>query len=105
MGAVILVSDISEYTETQQDGMYNTIIMSIIVLVLSVALMFLIVYRVVTRPLRIFTRAARKVVIDGEMDTPIEVNSKDELGELADMYRRLINTSKNALAFLEDGSK
>ena len=54
----------------------------------------------VVNPINRLIDVAKKVVFENKIDTPIDINSKDEVGELAEMYRRLINTTKNAQMIL-----
>jgi len=53
------------------------------------------------RPIQQLTEIARKVVYDNDMDAFIRIESDDEIGELSDMYARLINTTKTAMSILE----
>lgn len=69
-------------------------------LILAV-IMRILLQKTLVNPITNLIEVAKRVVYDNEMDTPINIHTKDEIGELAEMYRRLINTTKNALLILE----
>ena len=69
-------------------------------LILAV-MMRILLQKTLVKPINNLIDIAKKVVYDNELDTPINIHSKDEIGELAEMYRRLINTTKNAILILE----
>ena len=73
-------------------------------LILAV-MMRILLQKTLVKPINNLIDIAKKVVYDNELDTPINIHSKDEIGELAEMYRRLINTTKNAILILEQQEK
>ena len=105
VGAVVLCHDITDYEEAKDKATAQWVIVSGIIMISSILITALFAKRFVIRPLNELITAARKVVYDNEMDTPIDIQSNDEIGELAEMYRRLINTTKNAIMILKQQEK
>lgn len=56
----------------------------------------LIVYRSIAGPLNILTSAAREIG-DGKLDQRIKLNSKDELGKLADSFNKMTESLSNSM--------
>jgi len=92
----------AEEVEAAARSMISVIGIILTILALAMAVVMRVVLaRTVVRPICELTETARKVVYENEVDTPIDIHRDDEIGELAEMYRRLINTTKNAMLILE----
>jgi nitrogen fixation/metabolism regulation signal transduction histidine kinase len=55
-----------------------------------------------TKPLKTLTTVAGKVSM-GELDQKIDINSKDEIGDLGEAFQRMINAFKMTNAMAEEG--
>ncbi|GAB5409735.1 MAG: hypothetical protein BalsKO_21000 [Balneolaceae bacterium] len=76
---------------------YVIAIVSIICVFISI-LIALYVYRSIARPLKKLNKGARKIG-EGNLEEPIQITSKDELGELADSFNTMAtNLKKRTLA-------
>jgi hypothetical protein len=99
--AAAINEDMMEFT----DSMALIILgLAMFALVFSLMLGYMLANHVAT-PIQRLTAIAKNVVLEKNMDAVVDVDSDDEIGELADMYSRLINTTKNALLFLEEQEK
>lgn len=74
-----------------------------VVLALSLLLLFVVV-RAITRPIAHLRDVADKISL-GDLDARIEVDTKDEIGELGDSFRRLQVSLKEAMDALERQSE
>ena len=54
----------------------------------------------ISAPVKTLTLAARRLG-QGNLSQRVQLKDKGEMGELAEMYRRLINTTKNAMMVLK----
>ena len=74
-----------------------------VVLALSLLLLFVVV-RAITRPIAHLRDVADRISL-GDLDARIEVDTKDEIGELGDSFRRLQVSLKEAMDALERQSE
>jgi HAMP domain-containing protein len=72
-------------------------------LLLSILLLFVVV-RAITRPIAHLRDVADKISL-GDMDATIHIDSKDEIGELGDSFRRLQVSLREAMDALERQSE
>ncbi len=87
--AASVVADISDAKDsTQQMTWVVVAIMAVIVAIVS-----FLFGRSVTNPIKKLTKAAEKVSI-GDMNVKIDVKSKDEIGDLADSFGRMVASMK-----------
>ncbi len=77
-----------------------SIVMGIVILVVLGILLVLIVLKVVTRPLFQISDYATRIA-RGELNFPIEIKGKDEIGILANSFREVQNSSKNVAEFID----
>lgn len=74
----------------------NAILIMIIVLVVGVVILFVLgiyISRLIGIPLTKMARAADKLAV-GDVDVNIEADSKDEIGQLADAFAKVIHSTK-----------
>ena len=73
-----------------------SIIIMIAVTVVGIAVSIILgiyISRVIGKPLRLMSDIAKKLAV-GEIDLKIEITSKDEIGELADAFRLLVDSTR-----------
>lgn len=79
----------------------NIVIISVVIVMALVAVSaYVIADRIVT-PIKELTDIADRVS-QGEMDLAVEIEAKDEIGELAESFNRMINSLKIAMEQLEE---
>lgn len=72
-----------------------------VVLLIAGGIVSFFVSRGITRPILHLTEAVNRISL-GETDVPIEVKSKDEIGQLAEAFKRLQASLKVAIKYLEE---
>jgi len=77
-----------------------TILMSILILIASIAL---IVKAKITKPLEALG-VAMKSAGNGELNTSVVINSKDEVGTLGDSFNKMVESMKNLIFQIKDNS-
>ena len=87
VGAVYLSQPVRDVTAVLADLRARLLISATISLVLS-ALVGLVLARAIAQPVRELTRAAHRLA-QGDFDYPLNINSSDELGELARAFRAM----------------
>lgn len=86
-----------------RSGLYRNLLIAAVALALSILLLAVVV-RAITRPIAHLREVADKISL-GDMDAAIHVDTKDEIGELADSFRRLQVSLKEAMDALERQSE
>jgi len=72
-----------------------------VILLIAGGIVSFYVSRGITRPILHLTEAVNRISL-GETDVPIEVKSKDEIGQLAEAFKRLQASLKVAIKYLEE---
>jgi len=88
-------------TDATDQATGSSLVLALGALLLSIVLGLVIADRI-SKPLVAFTTTAKKVVNDSDMDATFDIDSDDEIGELADAFSKLVNTTKNAMMVLEE---
>ena len=89
------------------DSLWRTLLIFIGIALLSIALVItiaIVLAETLTRPLRHMARLARKVA-DGDYDVEIQVNSKDEVGRLAESFNSMTARLSEVLGELRDWTR
>jgi len=76
------------FDQTQNQTRRNSMILGVIAVVGGLALGFIISFDIIT-PLRIITKSADEIA-DGNLDQELKIKRKDETGQLAESFRRMI---------------
>ncbi|MFP4050419.1 MAG: HAMP domain-containing protein [Thermoplasmata archaeon] len=100
--------DISNSVDDQEDSvgesvsqLQNTVVISVVVILALVAGSAYVIADRIVSPIKELTDIADRVS-QGEMDLAVEVEAKDEIGELAESFNRMINSLKVAMEALEE---
>jgi methyl-accepting chemotaxis protein len=102
-GAVLGMLFVGKYSDIKGVAVSQFImqgaIVAIILLVLAAVIIFIISKRITT-PIKNMVSAAKRAA-DGEVDLAIDVTSKDEVGELAKAFSKMLKNSKEQAAAIE----
>ncbi len=93
--------DTTQEIDSSVDQLQNTVIISVVVILALVAVSAYVIADRIVSPIKELTDIADRVS-QGEMDLAVEVEAKDEIGELAESFNRMINSLKIAMEQLEE---
>jgi len=88
-------------TKTESVGTQNTILMITILTILIVILVSFFFARTITLPVKKLTEVANKVSMGDLSDTEIDVTSNDEIGDLAESFKRMVVSVKYYMGKLQ----
>ena len=100
---VLTAMPTAEYNIYSAKTQYTTMISFIICILLLVVLIVIIASQIV-KNLGILAKGAKKLA-DGELDVEIAVNSRDEIGMLAEHTRNIVSRLKEYIIYIDEISK
>lgn len=90
----------SRLSEEYNDEAMNTITVTIVIVVIAVIIAIILgiaISRIISKPIIKMVDNAEKVA-DGDLDVDIRYSSKDEIGNLADAFRKMTNNLNEVMA-------
>lgn len=100
---VLTALPISEYNAYSAKTQYTTMISFVVCILLLVVIIVFIASQIV-KNLRILTKCAKKLA-DGELDVEITVDSRDEIGMLAEDIRNIVSRLKEYIIYIDEIEK
>jgi methyl-accepting chemotaxis protein len=104
IGIYFVGMPMSEVNATYNSGLVKALTISVIVLVVMlvvIVVLSIITAKSITRPIENVTVAAQKIA-DGQFDVELNVQSKDEVGKLADAFKLTINQLQNYQSYIDE---
>ncbi len=104
IGIYFVGMPISQVNATYTSGLTKALTASIIVLVVMlivIAILSIIISKGITRPIENITGVAKKIA-EGQLDVALDVQSKDEVGQLAEAFKLTILQLQNYQAYIDE---
>lgn len=96
---LITINDITYIYDNIRMMQYRCVVVYLVVIAVSI-LVVIVFSRTITRPLRRLTNVAEKFA-DGDYSKRASIRSKDEIGELGDVYNKMADTIQEKINELE----
>ncbi len=103
---LVSTTALNVFTETAREYMISTVVQYALILICIVALLFILVLRVISTPLR-FTSDALKNIAHGEGDLTVRlpVHGKDEIAELSEYFNQTIAKIGSAIKSVDNNAE
>lgn len=96
LGFIRIGTDKRYIDQRVKSAVYYTVAVVIIMMLVGMVVALVLVTFKITRPLKYLADMAEKISL-GDFDTPIKINSRNEIGELADAIERMRESLKAAI--------
>ena len=91
-----------EYIQSNaEENMRNSVLLSAVILIVLIFVFLSILRKIIVKPIITF-RDKAKIIGKGNLDTKIEITSKDELGELANAFNEMAKDLKESRDKIQD---
>ena len=101
-GAIVGISRVSlPLTDINESVSHinNTILWGALIAVVIAILLAFQISRITTKPIKMLTQMSKRIA-EGELDQEIQINSRDEVGELATSFNQMTAKLKEMMAFI-----
>ncbi len=102
-GAVFAQIPVSEAYSANREVLEQIIILSIIVLLVLIVVIIIYITKNVVKPILHYGEQMQRVS-NGELDVELEINRKDELGHLGEVFNRMVKDLKNLVHNIKETS-
>ncbi len=103
-GWALILSDSSEEIYAQADSNRNVLGVLCLISIALILIICFVIIRMKTKPLNKITNAAKKIA-DGDFDVELNVNTRDEIGQLADALNLTIIQLQNYQGYIDEISQ